>query len=387
MRVAFVAPDGVSTYLFCQEIINTIQKNSLITKLDVYVGDNDAKVELDRLNIKVKVFYMYRFFNPILDLITIIHLIKLFKFGSYDAVLCFTTKPNIYGVIAAKIAGIEKIYFHVVGLGMVNLENTGIKAKLIKFTLKNLYKFSSSVADKVWFTNKNNVTEFLNDELIASNKVVLTKNYLDTDYYHPKAYSSEEIIDFKEKLNIDQDSKVVVMVARMIWSKGVREFVDAADDIYKKNKDIQFILIAPLQTGSLDAIPVDYANSINDRKNIRWLEFQDNVRLFYALSDISVLPTYYQEGGYPRALLEPMSMGKPVITTDNINCKGAVDHEESGLIIPQENSKALSDAICQILSNDELMAKYGKNSRLKAVNEFNEKIVVKEALESLGLIY
>ena len=71
----------------------------------------------------------------------------------------------------------------------------------------------------------------------------------------------------------------------------------------------------------------------------------------------------------------------------NINCKGAVDHEESGLIIPQENSKALSDAICQILSNDELMAKYGKNSRLKAVNEFNEKIVVKEALESLGLIY
>jgi len=386
MRVAFVSPDAVSTYLFCQEIINILRDNPSITKLDVFVGNNNAVAELDKLDIKVQVFYMRRFLNPLLDLFTVIHLIKLFKYGGYDAVLCFTTKPNIYGVIAAKIAGIKTIYFHVVGLGMVYLENTRIKSIFMKYILKRLYKISSSFAEKVWFTNENDVAYFINSGLIDSNKVVLTKNYLDTDYYHPKAYSNADISYLKKKLNICNNAKVIVMVARMIWSKGIREFVEAADIIYKRDTEVQFILIAPLQNGSLDSVPIDYAKSINDRKNIRWLEFQDNVSQFYALSDVSVLPTYYQEGGYPRALLEPMSMGKPVITTDNENCRGAVDHEKNGLIIPQKNSKALADAICKILSNDELMTKYGKNSRLKAAREFNEKKVISKALENLGLV-
>jgi glycosyltransferase involved in cell wall biosynthesis len=105
-----------------------------------------------------------------------------------------------------------------------------------------------------------------------------------------------------------------------------------------------------------------------------------------ALSHIGVLPSYYKEGGYPRALLEPMSMGRPVITTTSEDCRGAVDEGVTGLLVPPRDAGALANAIARLADDTELRVRYGAASREKARREFDETAILGDALRRLGLV-
>ena len=119
--------------------------------------------------------------------------------------------------------------------------------------------------------------------------------------------------------------------------------------------------------------------------NFKWLGFQDDVKRLYAIADLAVLPTYYKEGGYPRALLEPMAMGKPVITTNSEDCRGAIEDGKNGFLVPIQDSRALASAVDQIMSDDHLRERLGAYSREKAVRDFDEQEIVFDALSRLGL--
>jgi glycosyltransferase involved in cell wall biosynthesis len=115
------------------------------------------------------------------------------------------------------------------------------------------------------------------------------------------------------------------------------------------------------------------------------LGFQDDVKSLYAIADLAVLPTYYREGGYPRGLLEPMAMGKPVIATNSDHCRGAIEEGKNGLLVPVKDAEALAEAIRCIMSDDELRERMGRYSMLKAARDFDEEVIVPAALLKLGL--
>jgi N,N'-diacetylbacillosaminyl-diphospho-undecaprenol alpha-1,3-N-acetylgalactosaminyltransferase len=303
----------------------------------------------------------------------------------FDIALNFSTKPNIYGTIVARLAGIRKVIFHVVGLGAAFAPEKGVAGDLLSKVFLALYRLACSLSDKVWFTNKNDLALFCSLGLIKPEKAVLTRNYLDTEFYSLAMVDPDRVKALKGELRIATGDRVVVMVARMIWAKGVREFAEAAMMLRDQWPNVKFFLIAPLEEGGFDAVPESYIRDMEQQANLRWLGFRRDVRELYALCDLAVLPSYYKEGGYPRGLLEPMSMGKPLIATLSEDCRGPVDEGLNGYLVPIKDSGALARAIAGVINDDNLLRRLGRHSREKAVSEFEERRIVPQALAQCGL--
>jgi N,N'-diacetylbacillosaminyl-diphospho-undecaprenol alpha-1,3-N-acetylgalactosaminyltransferase len=347
----------------------------------------DNRKEVEDLEVKLIDLEMYRFINPFKDSVYCLKLYRIFRQEKFDVIINFTTKPNILGPIVAKIAGAKIIIDHVVGLGTTFSSNNinKLKSKLLQLVLMSLYRISCNYCDKVWFTNPNDPEIFRLKGIFLDNKTVITNNYLDTAEYYAGNISKDQLTALRQELGLFAHDKVVVMVARMIWSKGVREFAEAAQQLKDAYPRWHFLLVAPLEPSNFDAVPEAYIREMEKKANLQWLGFREDVKAIYALADMAVLPTYYKEGGYPRALLEPMSMGKPIITTNSDDCRGTVEEGKNGYLVPIKDSRALSLAISQLIENEALRLQFGQYSREKAQREFDEKSIIIQALTELGL--
>jgi N,N'-diacetylbacillosaminyl-diphospho-undecaprenol alpha-1,3-N-acetylgalactosaminyltransferase len=151
--------------------------------------------------------------------------------------------------------------------------------------------------------------------------------------------------------------------------------------LHSELPEVKFILVGPLDEGSPDSIPKSYLIENNKHNNFMWIGFRREVKELYAIADLAVLPSYYREGGFPRALTEPMAMGKPVITTNSVHCRGTVEEGKNGYLVPVKDSKALADAIAILINDDNKRKEFGRYSRLKAENEFNEKVIVPKVVK------
>jgi N,N'-diacetylbacillosaminyl-diphospho-undecaprenol alpha-1,3-N-acetylgalactosaminyltransferase len=384
MRVAFVIPDDISVVLFAQNILKNLRdlpgaKVTVICSLDQY------RREVEEVGVTALHIDMYRFFNPLKDLRYLLKLYLLLKRGRFNIVFNFSTKPNIYGSIAAWLAGVNQVISHVVGLGAACASGTGFFATLLQEVFLGLYRIACRLSDKVWFTNPNDLKLFLSRSIITPEKSVLTRNYLNTNDYSLAAVNPTQVEALKKELGVAAGDRIVVMVARMIWPKGIREFAEAAVLLRAQYPHVRFLLIAPLEEGSSDAVPESFIREMEKRANLRWLGFRSDVRELYAIADLAVLPSYYQEGGYPRALLEPMSMGKPLIATLSEDVRGPVDEGRNGYLVPIKDSCALAGSIATIINDDDLRKRMGSHSYQKARNEFEECHIIPQALAACGL--
>jgi N,N'-diacetylbacillosaminyl-diphospho-undecaprenol alpha-1,3-N-acetylgalactosaminyltransferase len=385
MKIAIVIPNSLSALLFCKGMINNMKS---VDGYDIHIicQEDIHADKLRELGVNIINLDMYRFISPIRDTLYLVKLYKIIKREGFDVVLNFSTKPNIYGPIAAKMANVKTIISHIVGLGATFLPNNGIKSILLQNILLRLYHISCKLCDKVWFTNPNDLNLFISWDIINKKKVVLTNNYLDVDYYSSTTVDSTSIFGLKKELDIRDKDRVVIMVARMIWSKGIKEFAEASEILKDKHPHIKFLLVAPLEPNALDSVPESYIRQIEQKSNLKWLGFRSDVKSLYALSDLAVLPSYYKEGGYPRALTEPMAMGKPIITTESEDCRGTVEEGKNGYLVPVKDSKALAAAISSLIEDNDKLLEFGKYSRLKAERGFDEKKIVPQALRECGVL-
>lgn len=383
MKAVIVIPDGLSVLLFCKGIIKALKENNPGIKVAVVCCDGIYKKDIEGMEVKSISLDMCRFVNPWKDFIYIVLLCRIFKREKFDLAINFSTKPNIYGTIAARLTGIRKVVSHVVGLGSTFLPVRGLKEKLLQSFLLQLYKIACSLSYKVWFTNQNDLSYFIAKHIVPLEKAVLTKNYLDTDYYSSLTVDNKELSELRRELDINDQDKVVVMVARMIWPKGIKEFAEAAEFLKDRYPYLKFLLIAPLEDESTYAVPASYIHNKEKVSNLRWLGFRKDVKNIYALSDLAVLPSYYREGGFPRVVIEAMAMGKPVIAADTPDCRGAVENGKNGYLVPVKHSKALADAIEILINDDEKRKEFGAYSRFKAVKEFDEKMIIEKVIKEL----
>jgi len=255
----------------------------------------------------------------------------------------------------------------------------------LRSIVKLLYRIVGSWSHKVWFTNGNDLRYFIESGIVCEANTVLTRNYLDAREYSPAIVSEDRLASARAVCGLGSNEKLVIMVARMIWPKGIREFAEAALMLHDSHRFLKFVLVAPLEDGSYGAVPAEYVREFENKANFSWVGFQEDVKALYAIAHLAVLPSYYKEGGYPRALLEPMAMGKPIITTDTDGCRGTVEDGRNGFLVPPRDSNALAATIARIIDDDDLGQRMGRYSRLKALRDFDEKQIVPDALRSLGL--
>ena len=300
--------------------------------------------------------------QPVEDIRLIYNLHKIYKNIRPDIVLHFTIKPNIYGTIAASLLGIPVVN-NIAGLGTLFV-NEDFITKIAKM----LYKFSQARANHIFFQNNDDLDQFIQDSLVDSKKCnVLPGSGIDTNKYLPREKTYSE-------------KKVFLLIARMLWEKGVGEYVEAARVIKSNHKNIEFQLLGFLDVDNRSAISKDQMQEWMNEGVIDYLGSTDDVSTFISKADCIVLPSFYREGT-PRSLLESASMAKPIITTDNTGCRDVVDHGISGYLCKVRDSNDLACKMELFLKlSDKEKDDMGNMGRVKMLAEFDESIVIDKYL-------
>ncbi|GAB4337282.1 MAG: glycosyltransferase family 4 protein [Flammeovirgaceae bacterium] len=295
--------------------------------------------------------------NPIYDLIFTKNLFQIYKKHQLRAVLHFTIKPNIYGTLAARWAGIPSIN-NVTGLGTVFLHDD-LKSKIAKF----LYKFAFRFPAKIFFQNDDDLSLFLSLKLVRREKTeIIPGSGVNLDTFSPQD-------EFKR-----QSPFVFLMIARLLYDKGIVEFVEAAKILKNKSLNAVFKVLGGIETTAGLGVS---KMQVNEWVKHGWIEHFDkveDVRPFIQKADVVVLPSYRE--GTPRSLLEAASMEKPLIATNVAGCKEVVKHQFNGFLCEVRNANDLAQKMQEIYElHEEKLKQMGKNSRIFMAEKFDQKLV------------
>ena len=384
-RAAIICPDGISVLLFCKGLIRALQQVPELDEIIVLSDDGPYKSEIQSLGVRSIYLPVERYLSPMTDLKYLLMLYRVLRRESCEVVINISTKPNIYGTFAARMTRTRIIIMHVLGLGGAFLESQDLRSRLIKAGVLSLYRLAFHLSNRVWFTNRHDAAFFLGRRAIKQERILLTNNYLDPSFYAANAVSVSDLTNLRNELGLSESDRIVLMVARMIWPKGVREFVEAAALLLEKRPDTKWLLVGPLEPGNPHAVQEEYLRDAERPGNFRWLGLRHDVRTLYALADVAALPTYYKEGGFPRGLLEPMAMGKPVVASDSDDCTGTVEEGKNGFLIPPRHPLALADAVDKLLASECLRTKFGMYAREKVLRDFDERQIISGAFKNLGI--
>ncbi|WP_205500150.1 glycosyltransferase family 4 protein [Rufibacter psychrotolerans] len=295
--------------------------------------------------------------NPIKDMLLVRKFLKAYKSVQPDVILQYTIKPNIYGSIAAKLAGIPTIN-NVSGLGTVF-----IVQNLVSKIAMALYRFSFQFPDKVFFQNSDDQALFLDRKLVRDSITeVIPGSGINTQKYQPAAFQRREPFVF-------------LMVSRALYEKGLVEYVEASKILKAKYPDLRIQLLGAIDEEGNIGIK---RTLVEQWANEGWLEYlgtSDDVASVVHGADCVVLPSYRE--GTPRTLLEAAAMGKPIVTTNVPGCKETVIDGYNGYLCEVRNGADLAAKMEQVyLLSDQELQNMGQKSRRLAEEKFDEKFVI-----------
>lgn len=304
--------------------------------------------------------------NPLQDLHLLYSLYRIYLSTKPNFIIHYSIKPNIYGSMAAKFAGIPSLAV-TTGLGY-----TFVNDNWISKVARGLYKIAFRYPKSVWFLNEDDRQVFLQKGLVRVDKAVLLYSEgVNTTYFSPRP-------KFQHDGNVR-----FLMIARMLWDKGVGEFVEAARIIRKKHPHAIFQLLGACGLSNPSVIERHQVSKWEDEGVIEYLGTTNDVRNHISLADCVVLPSFYREG-IPRSLMEAAAMAKPLITTNNVGCRDVVIPNETGLLCPVKDAHALAICCEKILglSSSEREA-MGIRGREFMIRQFDENRVIEQYLHTL----
>ena len=306
--------------------------------------------------------------NPVRDIYTIFRLIFLFREVRPDAVLGYTIKPVIYGSIAGRIAGVPRIFSMITGLGYA-FSDDGVRGRLVGAVVRLLYKLGMGANQRVFFQNLDDRDFFIKQNLIRGfeQSALINGSGVDVDFFQPAL--------FPEKVSF-------LLIARLIKDKGILEYVKAARIVKDKHPQARFRLVGWIDEGPQGISSADLDSRLKEGI-IEYLGRLDDVRPAIADASIYVLPSYHE--GTPRTVLEAMSMGRPIITTDAPGCRETVIDGKNGFLVPIRDAKALADRMGYFIKHPELIARMGEESRRIAVEKYDVHKVNKVIMDVMGL--
>ncbi|NDK57158.1 glycosyltransferase family 4 protein [Pontibacter fetidus] len=304
--------------------------------------------------------------NPFKDLWLIWRLYRAYVRVKPDVVLHYTIKPNIYGAIAAHWAGIPAIN-NVSGLGTVF-----IKKDYISNIALRLYKQAFQYPAKVFFQNHDDRKLFLKHELVrAGITEVLPGSGINLDAFKPMP-KPDPTAPF-----------TFLMIARVLYEKGVAEYVQACGLVKAKYPTIRCQLLGLVDERSRSGIKQTTLDAWLATGVIDYLGTTDDVASIIAQADCVVLPSYRE--GTPRTLLEAAAMGKPLIATNVPGCREVVQQNINGLLCRVRNAPDLADKMEQMLQMPpEQLQKMGEASRHIAETKFDVNFVIQRYLKAVA---
>ncbi len=308
--------------------------------------------------------------DPLEDMRTLGALFRMLRAEKPDVILAYTAKPVIYGLIAARLARVPLRAAIISGRGSALAGGKGWKRRLLAGLTTFLYAVSLRGADVVFFQNRDDERLFRTKGMVGRGQRCLTVAGSGVDLEH---YAVTPLPD---------PPTTFLMIGRLLREKGVFEYVEAARTVKTERPSTRFLLL-----GDIDANPTSLSSSALDtlraEGTVEYLGTVRDVRPVISAAHVVVLPSYHE--GMPRSVLEGLSMGRAVITTDAPGCRETVEPERNGLLVPVRDAVALAAAMSRLADQPDLISHMGSEGRRLAERRFDVHSVNRSILEALEL--
>lgn len=305
--------------------------------------------------------------NPFRELATLLQIAHIYRRERPALVHHFALKPIIYGTLASWLAAIKHCINAPVGMGFIFSSSSSL-ARLIRPVMQlSLRVLLNPPGSRVIFENADDLAESVKTGLVRAPSAVLIRG------------AGVDIATFKPHREPHGIPKIV-LVARMLWEKGIGEFVEAGRQLRARHIAARLLLIGAPDPENPASIPVTQLEAWARENVIEWWGYRSDVAAILAESHIVCLPSYYREG-LPKALLEALAAGRPVVATDAPGCREAVRHGDNGLLIPERDPEALTAALITLIEAPALRQQMGARGRHRAETEFASKLVCAATLD------
>lgn len=359
MNIVFSSNISWSIYNFRRGLLNELKKDGheIFT---VALEDDFSKKLQDLGYTHTNITINNNSKNPFRDIYLVYQYYKIYKKIAPNIICHNAIKPNIYGTIAAGILKIPVVN-NISGLGTLFIKNS-LSTRIAKL----LYRISQRKALKVFFQNNDDLELFLRNKLIIEEKTRLI----------PGSGVNTQFFIRNKELNIKNSKFTFLFIGRLIYDKGIREYVDAAKIMRDKFSNIEFNVLGPIYHSNETAIKMSELEDWQRKGIINYLGESDLVKEEMDKANCIVLPSYRE--GLSKVLIEASSMSLPIITTDVPGCKDVVIDQETGFLCKVKDSLDLAIQMEKIISlSVEELNLMGDKGRKRAIEIFDEKIIIK----------
>jgi glycosyltransferase involved in cell wall biosynthesis len=363
--IAFVSNNAWSVFNFRLDVIRWLLKNDV--KVLVFSPTDDYADKLIALGCHfIEIDFNNKGENPAKDYLFYRKLRTLYREYKPDFIFHYVAKPNIYGSLAATAEKIPSVAV-ITGLGY-----PFAKRNALFLIIRSLYRKALRHASEVWFLNNEDAKVFITEKIVSISKMkVLPGEGVNTKHFAPAEVAKQG------------EEFAFLMSTRLLKSKGIGLYADAARILKKKNYRVTFSLIGFFEKNHPDSISHDDLAKWEQEGLINYHGFADDVRPFIREADCIVFPSFYNEG-VPRCLMEAASMEKPAITSFNRGCKEVVLNNSNGYVCNPNDPFDLADKMEKMINTsvDERI-RMGKNGRQLVLKKFDICKIIEEYSNTL----
>lgn len=305
--------------------------------------------------------------NPISELRLLGQLSALYAQIEPDIVHQITLRSILYGGVASLFVRGPEIVNSVTGLGYIFTDDKPMVRAGRTLVLWSLWILRRGRNQTYLFQNPDDEKLFQQKGISElSNSVLIKGSGVDPEQY--------------ERQPSPSGTPVVLFPARMLWHKGVQEFVDSARFVHRDGYDARFVMVGDTDADNPAGVSVEQLKQWEKEGLIEWWGYQESMPDVFTKSSIVCLPSKYREG-VPKVLIEAASCGRPIVTTDMPGCREIVQDGENGILVPPDDSQSVADAIIRLLEDAELRNKMGDQGRALVQREFSVEHVVERTVE------
>lgn len=309
--------------------------------------------------------------NPVSEIGVLKRLVALLREERPDLLHSFTLKCAVYGALAARLAGVPAVVNAVTGLGYV-FSSDRLKARMLRPVVSMLMRSTLGQGhSRIILQNGDDAAAFETMRLAPSRNIRLIRSSgVNTSRFVPVS----RVSSVRSPLR-------VLLAARLVWEKGIQEYVDAARLLKQQGRDIEFLLAGTPDPGNPRSVTRAQADSWQDAGDLTWLGHVDDMAQLLRTIDVMALPSYYREG-VPKSLIEAAASGIALVTTDLPGCREVVTADgEDGLYVEPRCAHSLARALARLDDDRELLTRLGIRARQKAMSDFDEKVVVQRTCD------
>lgn len=321
-----------------------------------------------------------RSLNPLRELALVLWLKQLMQREQVDLVHGFTIKCAVYGSLAARLAarghGVPARVNAVAGMGYV-FTSQDAKARLLRPMVRGLLRLAlGGRGARLILQNPDDVALFAGAQLVDPAQVrLIMGSGVDCARFSPQPTSPHS----PPGPPGPAEGFRVLLAARLLWDKGLAEYVEAARLLRAEGRHVQCLLAGEPDPGNPAAVPTATLQSWVAEGVVQWLGHVNDMPALLATVHAVVLPSYRE--GLPKGLIEAAACGLPLVTTDVPGCREVVTHGVDGLLVPVKNATALARAMACLQDDPALRARLGTAARAKALATFDERMVILRTMD------